>query len=41
LTIDVEIPICVIVIGVLSLVAQLKVIRSPSWYIPLKETDES
>ena len=41
LSIDVEIPICVIVLGLLMLVAQLKVIPPPGWYIPLKETDES
>ena len=41
LSLDLEIPIYVIVIGVLLLVAQLKVIPPPGWYIPLKETDES
>ncbi|MBC8116203.1 MAG: hypothetical protein H7062_17590 [Candidatus Saccharimonas sp.] len=41
LSLDVEIPIYVIAVGVLMLVAQLPVIPLPSWYIPLKETDES
>ena len=41
LSLDVEIPIYVIVIGVLMLVAQLKAIPLPSWYIPLKKTDDS
>ena len=40
LTIDVEVPICVIMIGVLMLVAQLKAIPLPKWFIPLKETEE-
>ena len=40
LSIDVEIPICVIVIGVLMLVAQIKAIPLPKWFIPLKETGE-
>lgn len=41
LTIDVEIPICVILIGLLMLVAQLQIIPLPKWFIPLKETDDS
>ncbi|MCX7410588.1 MAG: hypothetical protein NTZ32_21135 [Planctomycetales bacterium] len=40
LSIDVEIPICVIVIGVLMLVAQIKAIPLPKWFIPLKESGE-
>ena len=41
LPIDVEVPICVIMIGVLMLVAQLAVIPLPKWFIPLKKTDET
>ena len=41
LTIDVEVPICVILIGILMLVAQLQMIPLPKWFIPLKETDET
>ena len=40
LTIDVEVPICVILIGVLMLAAQLAVIPLPKWFITLKETGE-
>lgn len=40
LTIDIEVPICVIVIGVLMLIAQLRVIPVPKWFVPLKETQE-
>ncbi len=41
LSFDVEIPIYVIVVGVLLLVSQLRVISLPGWYIPPKATDES
>ena len=40
LTIDVEVPICVILIGVLMLLAQLRSVPLPQWFIPLKESDE-
>ena len=40
MTIDIEIPICVILIGVLMLLAQLRSVPLPKWFIPLKESEE-